>query len=50
MAIIVEPGLGRHRAKRATGSIMSQFRHAAGVCTITGSFIFLFAVVIGLIR
>ncbi|MBX4870007.1 hypothetical protein HJA87_23590 [Rhizobium bangladeshense] len=50
MAIVVEPGVGRHRAKRATDSVMSQLRHAAGICTITGSFIFLFAVVIGLIR
>ncbi|ARO33058.1 MULTISPECIES: hypothetical protein [unclassified Rhizobium] len=50
MAIIIEPGLGRHRAKRTTGSIMSLFRNAAGICTTTGSFIFLFALVIGLIR
>ncbi len=29
---------------------MSQVRHAAGICTIAGSFTFLFALVIGLIR
>jgi len=29
---------------------MSQFRHAVGLCTIAGSFTFLFALVIGLIR
>lgn len=50
MAIVVETGLGRHRARGATGSLKSQFRHAAGICTITGPFAFLFALVIGPIR
>ena len=50
MAIVVETGLGRRGARRATTGLMSQIRHAAGICTITGSFTFLFALVIGLIR
>ncbi|SCB58206.1 hypothetical protein GA0061105_104130 [Rhizobium aethiopicum] len=50
MAIVVESGLGRHSASRATGSRMPQFRRAAGICMTTGSFTFLFALVIGLIR
>ncbi|WP_164736408.1 hypothetical protein [Rhizobium vallis] len=50
MAIVVETDLGRHGARRATGSLMSQFRHAAGICTVAGSFAFLFALVIGLIQ
>ncbi|MBX5048539.1 hypothetical protein [Rhizobium lentis] len=50
MAIVVETGLRRHGAKRAAGSLVSQLRHAAGICTIAGSFTFLFALVIGLIR
>ena len=50
MAIVIETGLRRHAAVRATGSLMSRFRHAAGICTIAGSFTFLFALVIGLIR
>lgn len=49
MAIVVETGL-RRQARRATGSLMSQFRHAAGICTIAGSFTFLFALVVGVIR
>ncbi|ANL36367.1 hypothetical protein [Rhizobium phaseoli] len=48
MAIVVETGFRRHDT-RSTGSVMSQFRHAAGICTIAGSFTFLFALVIGLI-
>ncbi|WP_170964974.1 hypothetical protein [Rhizobium sp. M10] len=50
MAIIVETGFRRHDTRRATGSVMSRFRHAAGICTVAGSFTFLFALVIGLIR
>ncbi|WP_172605174.1 hypothetical protein [Rhizobium leguminosarum] len=50
MAIVVETGFRRHETKRATASVMSQFRHAAGICTVVGSFIFLFALVIGLIQ
>ncbi|WP_176539285.1 hypothetical protein [Rhizobium sp. M1] len=49
MAIVVETGFRRHDTRRATGGVMSQFRHAAGICTIAGSFSFLFALVIGLI-
>ncbi|WP_204330035.1 hypothetical protein [Rhizobium phaseoli] len=50
MTIVVETGLGRHDTGRETGSVMSQFRHAAGICTIVSSFTFRFALVIGLIR
>ncbi|MBP2448983.1 hypothetical protein [Rhizobium leguminosarum] len=50
MAIVVETGFRRHSTRRAAGSVMSQFRHAAGICTIVSSFTFLFALVIGLIR
>ncbi|EJZ20026.1 hypothetical protein RCCGEPOP_17278 [Rhizobium sp. Pop5] len=50
MAIVVETGRGRRGARRATGSFMSQFRNAVGICTIAGSFTFLFALVIGMIR
>ncbi|WHO76839.1 hypothetical protein [Rhizobium sp. BT03] len=50
MAIVVETGFRRQGTGRTTGSVMSQFRHAAGICTIVGSFAFLFALVIGLIR
>ena len=50
MAIAVETGDRRHDTRRATGSLMSQFRHAAGICTVAGSFTFLFALVIGLIQ
>ncbi|MBB2700945.1 UNVERIFIED_ORG: hypothetical protein GGI66_005658 [Rhizobium esperanzae] len=50
MAIAVETGVRRHDTRRATGSLISQFRHAAGICTVAGSFTFLFALVIGLIR
>ncbi|MGZ2486734.1 hypothetical protein ACVITL_005319 [Rhizobium pisi] len=50
MAIVVETGLGRRSARRATASLMSQIRYAVGICTITGSFTFLFALVIGLIQ
>ncbi|EJT02085.1 hypothetical protein [Rhizobium sp. CCGE 510] len=50
MAIVVETGLRRHDTGRATGSVMSQFRHAAGICTTVSSFTFLFALVIGLIQ
>ncbi|WP_165447998.1 hypothetical protein U8P73_33405 (plasmid) [Rhizobium beringeri] len=49
MAIVVETGLRRHGARRAEGSVMSQVRHAAGICTIVSSFTFLFALVIGLV-
>ncbi|MBB2833396.1 UNVERIFIED_ORG: hypothetical protein GGD51_003547 [Rhizobium esperanzae] len=49
MAIAVETGDRRH-TRRATGSLMSQFGHAAGICTVAGSFTFLFALVIGLIQ
>lgn len=50
MAVVFESGLDRRGERRATASLMSQFRHAAGLCTIIGSFTFLFALVIGLIR
>ncbi|WP_190237723.1 hypothetical protein [Rhizobium sp. R634] len=50
MAIVVETGLGRHGARRAADSLMPRIRHAAGICTIAGSFTFLFALVIGLVR
>ncbi|WP_210316443.1 hypothetical protein [Rhizobium leguminosarum] len=50
MAIVVETGLRRHGMRRQAGSVMSQFRHAAGICTIVSSFTFLFALVIGLIQ
>ncbi|WP_164740443.1 hypothetical protein [Rhizobium chutanense] len=50
MAVVFESGLGRHGGRRATAGLMAQFRHAAGLCTIIGSFTFLFAMVIGLIR
>ncbi|MBB3299958.1 hypothetical protein FHT80_001938 [Rhizobium sp. BK226] len=50
MAIVVETELRRHNARRAGSSVMSQLRHAAGICTIVSSFTFLFALVIGLIR
>ncbi|MBY3513474.1 hypothetical protein HFN76_14720 [Rhizobium laguerreae] len=50
MAIVVETDPRRHGARRAEGSVMSHFRHAAGICTIIGSFTFLFALVIGWIR
>lgn len=49
MAIVVETGLRRQATRRATGSAMSQLRHAAGICRVAGSFTFLFALVIGLI-
>ena len=49
MAIAVETGDRRH-TRRATGSLMSQFGHTAGICTVAGSFTFLFTLVIGLIR
>ena len=48
MAIVVESG--RPGARRAADSLMSQFGHAAGICTIIGSFTFLFALVVGLIQ
>ncbi|MGB8291421.1 hypothetical protein [Rhizobium ruizarguesonis] len=47
MAIVVETDLRRGGARRAEGSVMSHFRHAAGICTIVSSFTFLFALVIG---
>ncbi|MBY3121964.1 hypothetical protein ACC754_25900 [Rhizobium johnstonii] len=47
MAIVVETDLRRHGARRAEGSVMPHFRHAAGICTIVSSFTFLFALVIG---
>ncbi|MDR9772157.1 hypothetical protein RJJ65_05710 [Rhizobium hidalgonense] len=50
MAVVFESGLGRHGGSRTSASLMSQFRHAVGLCTIAGSFTFLFALVIGLIR
>ncbi|WP_190238055.1 MULTISPECIES: hypothetical protein [unclassified Rhizobium] len=50
MAIVVETGFRRQGTRGTTGSVMSQFRHDAGICTIVGSFTFLFALVIGLIR
>ncbi|EJC83054.1 hypothetical protein Rleg4DRAFT_4792 [Rhizobium leguminosarum bv. trifolii WSM2297] len=50
MAVVVGTELRRGGGKRPAGSIMSQFAHAAGICTITSSFAFLFALVIGLIR
>ncbi|AIC31240.1 MULTISPECIES: hypothetical protein [Rhizobium] len=50
MAIAVETGVSRHDTRRATGNLISQLRHAAGICTIVGSFTFLFALVIGLIQ
>ncbi|MBB4294222.1 hypothetical protein GGE16_006321 [Rhizobium leguminosarum] len=50
MAVVFENDLDRDGRKRATASLMSQFQHAAGLCTIIGSFTFLFALVIGLIR
>ncbi|NEK35655.1 hypothetical protein [Rhizobium leguminosarum] len=50
MAIVVETDLCRHDARRAEGSVMSHFRHAAGICTIVSSFSFLFALVMGWIR
>lgn len=50
MAIVVETGFRRHGTRRATESVMSQVGHVAGICTIAGSFTFLFALVIGLIR
>ncbi|MBB2683737.1 hypothetical protein PYR71_05365 [Rhizobium sp. MC63] len=50
MAIVVETGVRRHDTRRATGSLISPLRHAAGICTVVGSFTFLFALVIGLIQ
>ncbi|MGO8389094.1 hypothetical protein, partial [Rhizobium johnstonii] len=47
MAIVVETDLRRQGARRAEGSVMPHFRHAAGICTIVSSFTFLFALVIG---
>ncbi|AHG48250.1 hypothetical protein RLEG12_04885 (plasmid) [Rhizobium leguminosarum bv. trifolii CB782] len=50
MAVVFESGLARRGGRRATASLLSQLGHAAGLCTITASFTFLFALVIGLIR
>jgi len=50
MAIVVETGLRRQGLRRPAGRVMSQFRHASGICTIVSSFTFLFALVIGLIQ
>ena len=50
MAIVVETGLRRRGLRRPAGSVMPQFRHAAGICTIVGSFTFLFALAVGLIQ
>ncbi|MBX5156709.1 MULTISPECIES: hypothetical protein [unclassified Rhizobium] len=49
MAIVIETGFRRPDKGRATGSVISQFRHAAGIRTVVSSFTFLFALVIGLI-
>ncbi|MDF0661879.1 MULTISPECIES: hypothetical protein [unclassified Rhizobium] len=50
MAIVVETGLRGRGPRRPVGSVMPQFRHAAGICTIVGSFTFLFALAVGLIQ
>ncbi|ANL31825.1 hypothetical protein AMC90_PD00800 (plasmid) [Rhizobium phaseoli] len=48
MTIVMETNLHRQDTRRTTGSVMSQLKHGAGICTIAGSFTFLFALVTGL--
>lgn len=49
MALALDLDLRRLSAGKPARNIISRFKYAAEICTIVSSFIFLFALVIGLI-
>jgi len=49
MALALDLDIRRPSARKPVSGIISRFKYAAEICTIVSSFIFLFALVIGLI-